>query len=317
MEMCIKTNTVHLVSSMYLLLMWPLHVSATTCHPQGASLSSWWHVGAKICRSRISNKYIDETKCTVLVFMHNPAMHGTNIKNMEMFRLSSCFEFCGKRQLKIVDIYSDYIYTLLTAEIHQICHVISRCFASRPTHLSTMQKNTKYTKSLITLRPTPTLIFKHLKSITLFFKCSYFKTIFSYFLQGIFVSVTCKFQHQYLLTNVVRHSYLFEYTCGFRHLKIRSIKFWFACKCINILDSSVGILIRLSPGRLTDRCSVLGRDKRMTLGPNQPSVGGVTGPFSPHLNLLWCKANYGSLNKVKIKNEWIYNSTHSLSWRVL
>jgi hypothetical protein len=38
--LCIKTNTVHLVSSICLLLMRLLHVSAPTCHPQGASLSS-------------------------------------------------------------------------------------------------------------------------------------------------------------------------------------------------------------------------------------------------------------------------------------
>jgi hypothetical protein len=34
-------RTVHLVSSIYLLLMRLLHVSAPTCHPQGGSLSSW------------------------------------------------------------------------------------------------------------------------------------------------------------------------------------------------------------------------------------------------------------------------------------
>jgi hypothetical protein len=38
--LCIKTNSVHRVSSMYLLLMRLLYVSASTCHPQGASLSS-------------------------------------------------------------------------------------------------------------------------------------------------------------------------------------------------------------------------------------------------------------------------------------
>jgi hypothetical protein len=124
---------------------------------------------------------------------------------------------------------------------------------------------------------------------------------------------------------VVRHCYLFEHTCGFRYLKTRSINFRFVPKCANILgglDSSVGILIRLSPGRLTNRCSVLGRHKRilsspvtsrMTLGPTQLSVRGVTGPLSPHVNCLWCKANYASPNNVKIKNEWIYTSNHSLS----
>jgi hypothetical protein len=83
---------------------------------------------------------------------------------MEMFRPFSYFEFYGKRQLENVDIYSDYIYFSLTAVIHQICHVTSRCFARRPTHVST-------------------LTFKHFKIINFFlFKCSYFKKILSYFL---------------------------------------------------------------------------------------------------------------------------------------
>jgi hypothetical protein len=60
------------------------------------------------------------------------------------------------------------LYLFLSYCIHQICHETSRCFASRPIHVSTMQTNTTHIKSLIILRPRPTLISQHLKFITLF-----------------------------------------------------------------------------------------------------------------------------------------------------
>jgi hypothetical protein len=75
-------NTVHLVSSIYLLLMRLLHVSAPTCHHQGASLSTQVpkHIGAALVINILT-----KLSAQCWFFMHNPAMHGTNIKKNQNF----------------------------------------------------------------------------------------------------------------------------------------------------------------------------------------------------------------------------------------
>jgi hypothetical protein len=96
-----------------------LHVSAPTCHPQGASLSSWvtwklrqlctaskiykrvvthnhvthedkyapwgWQIGAETCSNRIIINTLTKPSAQCWFSMHNPAMHGTNIKNIFFF----------------------------------------------------------------------------------------------------------------------------------------------------------------------------------------------------------------------------------------
>jgi hypothetical protein len=63
----------------------------------------------KTCRTRISNKYIDKTQCTVLGFMHNPAMHGTNIKLLYYVLIIQYFNMIRNK-------YKNYVLQNLSSE---------------------------------------------------------------------------------------------------------------------------------------------------------------------------------------------------------
>jgi hypothetical protein len=69
-----RKPTLHWVTSMSLLLMQLLHVSAPTCHPQVPK-----HVGAALVINTLTKP---SAQCWFS--MHNPAMHGTNVKNIKL-----------------------------------------------------------------------------------------------------------------------------------------------------------------------------------------------------------------------------------------
>jgi hypothetical protein len=84
---------VHWVSSIYLLPHKPAHRAHKCTLPEAVHSclgfhvthdekdTPWgWHVGAKTCRSRIIINTLTKPSAQCLFCMHNPAMHGTNIK---------------------------------------------------------------------------------------------------------------------------------------------------------------------------------------------------------------------------------------------